>query len=96
VIPESLRKAVICSEIVQASALVRRPRLLVLDEAISSVDSSTEDAVTRTISDVAERSDPITINIAHRLSTVMHAKDWAILRSLWQRIGEGSLESALA
>ncbi|HWF46610.1 MAG TPA: ABC transporter ATP-binding protein [Bryobacteraceae bacterium] len=57
-----------------ARALLRRPRLLVFDEATSSLDSITEEEVTRTIRDVAERSDVITIIIAHRLSTVMHAE----------------------
>jgi ATP-binding cassette subfamily B protein len=56
-----------------ARALLRRPRLLVFDEATSSLDSITEEGITRTIRDVGERSDVITILIAHRLSTVMHA-----------------------
>ncbi len=56
-----------------ARALLRRPRLLVFDEATSSLDSITEEEITRTIRAVGERSDVITILIAHRLSTVMHA-----------------------
>ncbi|MBV8828386.1 MAG: ABC transporter ATP-binding protein [Acidobacteriaceae bacterium] len=56
-----------------ARALLRRPRLLVFDEATSSLDSITEEEITRTIRDVAQRSDVITILIAHRLSTVLHA-----------------------
>ncbi len=57
-----------------ARALLRRPRLLVFDEATSSLDSITEEEITRTIRAVGERSDVITILIAHRLSTVMHAE----------------------
>ncbi|HEX4810094.1 MAG TPA: ABC transporter ATP-binding protein [Bryobacteraceae bacterium] len=57
-----------------ARALLRRPRLLVFDEATSSLDSITEEEITRTIRDVGARSDVITIIIAHRLSTVMHAE----------------------
>ena len=57
-----------------ARALLRRPRLLVFDEATSSLDSLTEEEITRTIREVGERSDVMTILIAHRLSTVMHAK----------------------
>jgi ATP-binding cassette subfamily B protein len=55
-----------------ARALLRRPRLLVFDEATSSLDSITEEEVTATIRDLASR-DVITILIAHRLSTVLHA-----------------------
>jgi ATP-binding cassette subfamily B protein len=56
-----------------ARALLRRPQLLVFDEATSSLDSLTEQEISLTIRDVSTRRDLITILIAHRLSTVMHA-----------------------
>ncbi|MSO30376.1 MAG: ABC transporter ATP-binding protein [Acidobacteria bacterium] len=56
-----------------ARALLRRPHLLVFDEATSSLDSLTEEEITETIRDVAATQDVMTILIAHRLSTVMHA-----------------------
>jgi ATP-binding cassette subfamily B protein len=56
-----------------ARALLRRPHLLVFDEATSSLDSLTEEDISHTIRDVATQGDAITILIAHRLSTVMHA-----------------------
>jgi ATP-binding cassette subfamily B protein len=56
-----------------ARALLRHPHLLVFDEATSALDSLTEEEVSRTIRDVAARREAITILIAHRLSTVMHA-----------------------
>ncbi len=56
-----------------ARALLRRPQLLVFDEATSSLDSLTEEEISQTIRDVAANRDAITILIAHRLSTVMHA-----------------------
>jgi ATP-binding cassette subfamily B protein len=56
-----------------ARALLRRPHLIVFDEATSSLDSLTEEDISHTIRDVATRGDAITILIAHRLSTVMHA-----------------------
>jgi ATP-binding cassette subfamily B protein len=56
-----------------ARALLRRPHLLVFDEATSSLDSITEDEISQTIRDVNRAEDAITILIAHRLSTIMHA-----------------------
>lgn len=56
-----------------ARALLRRPELLVFDEATSSLDSLTEEGITETIRSVASRHDVITLMIAHRLSTVLHA-----------------------
>jgi ATP-binding cassette, subfamily B, bacterial len=56
-----------------ARALLRKPHLLVFDEATSSLDSLTEEEISRTMRDVANSREVITILIAHRLSTVMHA-----------------------
>jgi ATP-binding cassette subfamily B protein len=56
-----------------ARSLLRQPDLMVFDEATSSLDSLTEDEVSQTIREVAERREAISILIAHRLSTVMHA-----------------------
>jgi ATP-binding cassette, subfamily B, bacterial len=56
-----------------ARALLRKPHLLVFDEATSSLDSLTEEEISRTMRDVAETADVITVLIAHRLSTVLHA-----------------------
>ena len=56
-----------------ARALLRRPSLLVFDEATSSLDSLTEEGISETIREVSDRQGHITILIAHRLSTVMHA-----------------------
>jgi ATP-binding cassette subfamily B protein len=56
-----------------ARALLRRPNLLVFDEATSSLDSLTEEEISATIREVSLQKDLVTILIAHRLSTVMHA-----------------------
>ncbi|MGA8264894.1 MAG: ABC transporter ATP-binding protein [Ignavibacteriaceae bacterium] len=56
-----------------ARALLRRPNLLIFDEATSALDSLTEEEITETIREISDREDLITILIAHRLSTVLHA-----------------------
>lgn len=56
-----------------ARALLRRPHLLVFDEATSSLDSLTEEEIGQTIREVGASQDVMTILIAHRLSTIMHA-----------------------
>jgi ATP-binding cassette subfamily B protein len=56
-----------------ARALIRKPRLLIFDEATSSLDSLTEEEINKTIRNISSLNDQITILIAHRLSTIMHA-----------------------
>jgi ATP-binding cassette subfamily B protein len=62
-----------------ARALLRRPDILVFDEATSSLDSITEEEITETIRDVSVLESHITILIAHRLSTIMHADQIYVL-----------------
>jgi len=62
-----------------ARALLRRPHLIVFDEATSSLDSLTEEEISRTMRDVADDRAIMTILIAHRLSTVMHADSIYVL-----------------
>lgn len=56
-----------------ARALLRHPNLLLFDEATSSLDSLTEEEITATVRSISLQRQLITILIAHRLSTVMHA-----------------------
>ncbi len=61
-----------------ARALLRKPELIVFDEATSNLDSMTERAITSTIRDVG-RTARMTIIVAHRLSTVVHADRIVVL-----------------
>ncbi|MCQ7029910.1 metal ABC transporter permease, partial [Escherichia coli] len=66
---------------------------LVFDEATSSLDSLTEEEISRTIRDVATSRDVMTVLIAHRLSTVMHADRINVLER--GRIVESGTHDAL-
>jgi ATP-binding cassette subfamily B protein len=56
-----------------ARALLRKPTILVFDEATSSLDSLTEEEITKTVRDVTSSKEHLAVLVAHRLSTVMHA-----------------------
>ena len=56
-----------------ARVLLRKPKLLLFDEATSALDSLTEEEITDTIREISTQGDQITILIAHRRSTIMHA-----------------------
>ncbi len=56
-----------------ARALLRKPSLLVFDEATSSLDSITEEEISSTVRSLSQNKNQVTIMIAHRLSTIMHA-----------------------
>jgi len=61
-----------------ARAIIREPRILVLDDSLSSVDTDTEERILRRLKDVMrERT---TILISHRCSTVQHADQIVVLR----------------
>ena len=62
-----------------ARALLRNPRLLIFDEATSALDSITEEEITQTIRNISSKKDRITVLVAHRLSTIMHADKIVVL-----------------
>ena len=60
-----------------ARALIRNPRILILDDALSSVDTHTEDKILNHLRDVMPGR--TTIFISHRVSTVRNADRIAVL-----------------
>jgi ATP-binding cassette subfamily B protein len=76
-----------------ARAVIRDPRILVLDDSLSSVDTDTEERILRGLRGVMrERT---TILVSHRISTVQAADQIILLQA--GRIAErGTHESLLA
>jgi ATP-binding cassette, subfamily B, multidrug efflux pump len=62
-----------------ARALIRNPRILILDDALSSVDTHTEDKILNHLREVMRGR--TTIFISHRVSTVRNADRIAVLHS---------------
>jgi ATP-binding cassette, subfamily B, multidrug efflux pump len=60
-----------------ARALIRSPRILILDDALSSVDTQTEDKILNHLREVMQGR--TTIFISHRVSTVRNADRIAVL-----------------
>lgn len=54
-----------------ARALIRNPKLLLLDESTSALDTQSERIVQRALDEAA--SERTTVAVAHRLSTIRHA-----------------------
>jgi len=61
-----------------ARAVLRDPRILILDDALSSVDTDTEEKILRGLKDVTRGR--TTILVSHRCSTVRHADEIIVLR----------------
>jgi ATP-binding cassette subfamily B protein len=76
-----------------ARAILKRPRILIFDEATSSLDSRTEQAIQQTLAEVSE--DHTTLVIAHRLSTVVDA-DRILVMEQGRVIEQGAHRALLA
>jgi ATP-binding cassette subfamily B multidrug efflux pump len=61
-----------------ARALIRDPRILILDDALSSVDTGTEEKILQELSGVV--AGRTTLLISHRVSTVQNANEIVVLR----------------
>ncbi len=61
-----------------ARAVIRDPRILILDDALASVDTDTEEKILRRLKEVMKRR--TTVLISHRCSTVRHADQIIVVR----------------
>lgn len=76
-----------------ARALMRNPKILILDDALASVDTQTEDRILNHLRDIMKGR--TTIFISHRVSTVRNADMIAVLHA-GQIVELGSHEELLA
>ena len=76
-----------------ARAILKNPPFLIFDEATSSLDSSTEQAIQQTLHEVAGQH--TTLMIAHRLSTVVNA-DQILVMDKGRVVERGTHDSLLA
>jgi len=61
-----------------ARAMIRDPKILILDDSLSSVDTGTEERILRRLDAILRQR--TTILISHRVSTVQHADQIVVLR----------------
>lgn len=61
-----------------ARAVIRDPKILILDDSLSSVDTGTEERILQRLDAILRQR--TTILISHRVSTVQHADQIAVLR----------------
>lgn len=76
-----------------ARAILREPKILILDDSLSAVDTGTEERILRRLRDVMRQR--TTILIAHRISTVQNADQIIVLRD-GRIIERGTHEQLLA
>jgi len=61
-----------------ARAIIKDPKILILDDALSAVDTQTEDKILRELKQIMK--DRTSIIISHRISTVSHADEIIVLK----------------
>jgi ATP-binding cassette subfamily B protein len=74
-----------------ARAILKNAPIIILDEATSSLDSTTEQEIQQSINDMLESSHTTVIAVAHRLSTIRHM-DRIVVMDAGEIIEDGSFD----
>ena len=75
-----------------ARAFLKKPQILILDEATSSLDSLSEDEIQKSIIRIQKNNNVTVIIIAHRLSTVKNS-DKILVIDRGELLEQGTYES---
>lgn len=81
-----------CQRIALARAILRKPELLILDEATSSLDTQSERLIQQAVEEIAKETTVVVI--AHRLSTIVHA-DYIYVVNKGTVVEEGRYEELM-
>ncbi|MDH4473655.1 MAG: ABC transporter ATP-binding protein [Fluviicola sp.] len=77
-----------------ARALIRQPKLLVLDDCLSAVDTETEEIILRNLRKYTERNGTTTVIVSHRISSLRNA-DKILVMEEGKIVETGSHESLM-
>ena len=75
-----------------ARALIKKPKILILDDCLSAVDTETENRILERLQE--KSSDQTTVIVSHRISTIRNAEKIIVIDQ-GEMIEEGSHESLL-